>query len=167
MCLAVVTGCGGASTTTSAREPDPRPANEAPQPPRATAPHASARELLGVTGPDQPWAEMSAQDRELYMIGKILPILAEMFAEAGPEAGQQLTCESCHGPRPQTRDFVMPSPALPPVPPPGTQAYAALRQTKTRSVRFMEEQVTPTMATLLGRTSGQGGFGCRSCHRTP
>ena len=39
----------------------------------------SAIEAFGLTPPDSPWAEMSVADREFYMVGKVNPIMKELF----------------------------------------------------------------------------------------
>src|SRR5689334_13969802 len=44
-------------------------------------PHGSARELIGIHGPEHPWTEMSHDDKQNEMIGRFLPIMSEIFQE--------------------------------------------------------------------------------------
>lgn len=124
--------------------------------------HGSAIETLGITPPETPWAEMSRQDREMYMVGKVLPIMNELFqrqyGSRYPDSG--ITCETCHGDDGAERGFAMPSGHLLPLPAQGSPASEALVRSMPDSVRFMSETVTPTMGTLLGID----GYRCSHCH---
>lgn len=129
----------------------------------------SAIEVLGITPPEHPWSEMSEDDREFYMIGKVLPIMKETFQDFDSYAFDEFECQTCHGKDAEERQFAMPSPSLPPVPDRGTEAFAHLERDHPRMVRFMEQKVTPRTATLLGFevADGEGGFGCNGCHPHP
>ena len=124
------------------------------------AERASAIELLGITGPEAPWAEMSADDREMYMVGKVLPIMQELFAGQDPERWNTYACETCHGGDMREVSFRMPPSSSYAVPAEGTPAWVGMERTFPEVVRFMREDVTPTMGTLLGVE----GFGCHGCH---
>lgn len=121
----------------------------------------SARELIGISGPEQPWSEMVRDDREMDMVARFHPIFREIFQEFEPEHFTEFGCESCHGSDMRERDFAMPSAALPPVPMAGTDAYRAMAGQHPRDVQFMEETVTPTMQTMLGMGAT---FTCNGCH---
>ncbi|MFW6050108.1 MAG: hypothetical protein ACODAU_02970 [Myxococcota bacterium] len=131
----------------------------------------SAIEVMGISGPEQPWAEMSMDEREFYMIGKVLPITMEIFQEFDALAFEEFGCESCHGDDAEAREFAMPTRSLPPVPAPDTEEWAAMEKDQPRMVRFMREKVTPVTATLLGLEAFDPetgrGFGCNDCHPTP
>lgn len=122
--------------------------------------HAGATERLTVSGPDAPWASMSQADRELYMIGKVMPIMHEVFARQYGERAAEFGCETCHGARMREVSFAMPPRDGMPVPPVGTPAFARLERQFPESVRFMRDVVTPTMGTLLGIE----GYTCNHCH---
>ena len=47
---------------------------------KATTGKMSAMDAMGLTPPDAPWEEMSFADKEFYMIGKVNPIMQELFA---------------------------------------------------------------------------------------
>ncbi len=122
----------------------------------------SAIETLGITPPPRPWAEMNREDREMYMVGKVMPIMNELFqrqyGSRYPESG--ITCATCHGEDGPARGFAMPSAHLMPLPAYGSPASAALARSMPESIAFMRDTVTPTMGTLLG----VDGYRCSHCH---
>ena len=71
---------------------------------------------------------MSTDDRTLYMIGKVLPIMQETFAMKDPTRFQEFQCETCHGTDMRERRFQMPAPSAFPVPPPDSRAFARLER---------------------------------------
>ena len=123
----------------------------------------SAREILGIRGPEVAWADMSHEDREMDMIGRFLPIMSEVFHEHNAERYAHLDCVSCHGEQMQERNFELPSPDLPAIPEQGTAAYNALSMALPEVMHFMEQEVTPISGTLLGM---EDDFSCHSCHPT-
>lgn len=128
--------------------------------PPAVEHHDGAMAQLTVSPPETPWATMSRGDREMYMIGKVMPIMNEVFARQYGTRVANFGCETCHGRDMREVAFAMPSRAAMPVPQPGTSAYARLERQFPESVRFMSEVVTPTMGTLLGIE----GYTCNHCH---
>ncbi len=126
--------------------------------------HASARELIGINGPEKPWSEMNHEEKEMDMIARFLPIMTEVFQEHDAEEFGNFGCESCHGADMRERNFEMPSAHLPPVALPGTPAYREMASHEPEMMRFMEEGVTPTMQTMLGMGAT---FTCNGCHPTP
>lgn len=122
----------------------------------------SARELLGINPPPEPWESMSHADQEMYMVAYVLPIHAEIFAEHDAEeyGNGRFVCETCHGDDGQQRNWEMPSRSLPPLPPEGSERWNAAAQRDPESWRFMTEVVTPTMRTQLG----QPELTCFACH---
>lgn len=122
----------------------------------------SAIETLGITGPTTPWAEMSRMDREMYMVGKVMPIMNELFVRQYgtryPETG--ITCATCHGPDGEARGFAMPSGSILALPAFGTPGMERMQNAMPDSFRFMSETVGPTMATLLGMPE----YRCSGCH---
>ncbi len=123
----------------------------------------SARELIGIQGPERPWSEMSHEEQEMDMIARFLPIMSEVFQEHDASEFASFGCESCHGPDMREQHFHMPSAHLPPVPPPGTPAYQQMAAAHPEDTRWMEEEVTPIMQTMLGMGAT---FTCNGCHPT-
>lgn len=123
---------------------------------------ASALELIGINPPEQPWEEMSHEEKEFDMIGRFHPIYRELFQQQDAERWADFGCETCHGPDMRERNFDMPATHLPPIPEPGSERYTRARGVLTDMYTFMEEQVTANMQTMLGAEE----FTCNSCHPT-
>lgn len=121
----------------------------------------SARELLGIQGPEQPWESMSHADQEMYMVAYVLPIHAELFKEHDAEEYSQFDCASCHGDDGPARNYAMPSRYLPSLPAEGSPQWNAARARNPGAWTFMEEQVLPVMRTQLG----QPEMTCYACHQ--
>ncbi len=157
--------CGGGSSSTTGEETESAETagGEGEVEPGSHA-HASARELIGINPPEQPWSTMSHDDKEMDMIARFLPITKEMFQEYDASRFADFGCESCHGTDMREREFAMPSAQLPAVPAAGTPAYQNMASALPEMTHFMEEQVTPTMGTMLGMGDT---FTCNGCHPTP
>ena len=143
----MVLGCGGKSQkgTTAAKDGK-----------------LSAIESMGLTGPDEPWEQMSFDDKEFYMIGKVNPIMQEMFGKYDAQEFADFDCVDCHGKEMKELKFKMPAPSMYVVPPEGTLAYKGMEATFPEMVAFMKDTVTPAMAKLMG----QPGMTCADCHPT-
>lgn len=124
--------------------------------------HHGAIEAIGISGPDTPWADMSHEEREWYMVGKVLPIMKEVFAEHDAErfAPSSYGCATCHGDNGAEVDYAMPAANQYRVPEPGTPAWENMERIFPDMVTFMKERVTPTMGTLLGIEN----YTCHHCH---
>ena len=120
----------------------------------------SAIEAMGMTPPDSPWEEMNVADREFYMIGKVNPIMQELFAAHDAEEFAEFDCVDCHGEEMREINFKMPAPSMYIVPPEGTPGHRGMMSTFPQTVKFMEETVTPAMGKLLGIEN----LTCASCH---
>jgi hypothetical protein len=136
----VLTACGGSKSKTSGS--------------------AGAIELMGLTPPDSPWEEMSVEDKEFYMIGKVNPIMKELFTAHDAEEYDDFDCVDCHGEEMREIDFKMPAPSMFIVPPEGTPGHRGMLSTFPEAVKFMQETVTPAMGSLLGIQD----FSCAGCH---
>lgn len=156
-------GCGGSSAATTV-EPSSQAApddwdDDMPDT-TGTTYTGSAIETLGITGPDTPWATMSAEEREFYMIGKVLPIMHEVFTRHDAQKYEGFSCETCHGDNMREVRFAMPDASIFRLPEPGSRGWAAMEATQGDAVRFMRDEVTPTMGTLLGIED----YTCFHCH---
>jgi hypothetical protein len=120
----------------------------------------SAIEAMGITPPDSDWEQMSVADKEFYMIGKVNPIMKELFAGHDAEEFGDFDCVDCHGEEMREIDFKMPAPSMYIVPPEGTPGHRGMLATFPDEVKFMQETVTPSMGKLLGIES----FSCAGCH---
>ena len=115
---------------------------------------------MGLTPPEVPWRDMDEAAKEFYMIGKVNPIMQELFARHDAEAFAGFSCEHCHGQEMRELKFKMPAPSMYVVPKEGTRAYRGMEQTFPEMVAFMRDTVTPAMSTLLG----QPELSCATCH---
>ncbi len=120
----------------------------------------SAIEAMGITPPDSPWEAMSVADKEFYMVGKVDPIMQELFAAHDAEEFADFDCVDCHGKEMREIQFKMPAPSMYIVPPEGTPGHRGMLSTFPEMVKFMQETVTPTMGKLLGIED----FTCAGCH---
>lgn len=120
----------------------------------------SAIEAMGITPPDSPWDEMSVADKEFYMIGKINPIMQELFTAHDAEEYGDFDCVDCHGEEMREINFKMPAPSMYIVPPEGTPGHRGMLSTFPDEVKFMQEVVTPSMGKLLGIED----YTCAGCH---
>jgi hypothetical protein len=139
----VLAACGGSKSTSS-----------------GSTGKMSAIEAMGITPPDAPWEEMSVADKEFYMIGKVNPIMKELFTAHDAEEFADFDCVDCHGEEMREIDFKMPAPSMYIVPPEGTPGHRGMMSTFPEMVKFMEETVTPSMGKLLGVQN----FTCSGCH---
>lgn len=169
--LGLLAGCGAKPTTAASAETTPAPAAAEPvstwePPPLPT--ETPAIKNLGITGPDKPWAGMSYDEKEWYMVGKVHPVMREVFQSLDHDKyeGLKFECTPCHGENPAARKYKMPSDHLSPVPAAGTEDWKAMQNAKI--VKFMVQRVTPSMASLIGEKSGEPGtegvFTCWGCH---
>lgn len=146
--ILALAGCGGA-----AAEPE-------------TPDEAAAEPEIGP--PPEPWEQMSFDERKRYMGRQVMPVVAPMFEAYDPEAFAGFSCDTCHGEDMQDRGFEMPNPSLPALYPTGTPEQRQMVEEHPELVRFMFNDVLPTMQTLLGaepydEDTGTG-FSCFSCH---
>ena len=132
-----------------------------------TAQEGSARALLGIEGPETPWQDQGADEREFYMVGKYHPIMREIMAPyfeyrglTEDQANKKLDCVTCHGADMREVLFKMPSGSLMQLPAPESEAWKNLEGLFPAEMQYMKEEVTPTSATLLGHEQGA----CNNCH---
>lgn len=114
-----------------------------------------------IVAPEQPWSEMSHEDKGTDMVMRFEPVFRVMFQGHDTEEFGHFGCGTCHGEDAEAVEYEMPSAQLPPVPMPGTPAYQAMTEHEPEMVRFMEEEVTPAMQTMLGVGAT---FTCQGCH---
>ena len=120
----------------------------------------SAMDAMGLTPPDSPWDTMSFADKEFYMIGKVNPIMKELFVAHDAEEFADFDCVDCHGEEMKEINFKMPAPSMYIVPPEGTPGHRGMLSTFPEEVKFMQEVVTPGMGKLLGIEN----YTCAGCH---
>lgn len=171
--LGLSAGCGGATkttpeTATSASEETTQAAPKSNWEP-APLPDEGAIKLLGLSGPDdKPWDKMNYDEKEWYMVGKVHPVMRQVFQtfNAKKYEGEKFECVPCHGENPEQRKYKMPSDHLSPVPAFGSKDWHEMEN--TRMFKFMNKRVTPSMGTLIGKEAWNPetgeGYSCWGCH---
>ena len=163
--LSLGAGCGGASKTT------PESATSAPKSDwePAPLPDEGAIKLLGLTGPDdKSWDAMTYDEKEWYMVGKVHPVMRQVFQtfNAKKYEGEKFECVPCHGENPEQRKYKMPSDHLSPVPAFGSKDWHEMEN--SRVFKFMNQRVTPSTGKLLGKEAWNPetgeGYSCWGCH---
>jgi len=169
----LVSACGGTASKQAAT-PAENPATAEPPPQAAWEPPPlpddpkGAIAMLGLTGPDKPWETMNHEEKEWYMIGKVHPIMRQVFQtlDGARYAGEKFECAPCHEPNFEVTKYKMPNPKLSPVPAFGTPEWKAMEG--ARIVKFMQARVTPVMSQLLGYDPNDASKGdavtCHACH---
>ncbi len=158
---ALEVGCGGAQKSTTPVEA--KPTWEPP-----ALPTDGAIGQLGITPPDKAWESMTYEEQEWYMIGKVHPIMRQVFQtyDQAKYAGLGFECFECHGKDAKERKYKMPATHLSPVPPYDSEDFKAMYN--SRIVQFMVKRVTPVMGQLLGAPAFKPetgeGFSCYGCH---
>ncbi len=116
---------------------------------------------------DPGWSALSWEERHDLMTFVVLPNMSRLFQHFRGTPAPEMTCRTCHGEDGERVGYAMPH-GLPPLDPRGTSDVGAGEPDQARMAKFMIEEVTPTMANLLGMrrrdpASGQG-FSCFNCH---
>lgn len=149
------------------KQQTPSPAEAAAS--AAVTPEAANEPVVGP--PEVAWADMSKEQRGVYMKKVVMPKMQEAFHAFDPQAYEKITCATCHGSGAKDHSFKMPSADLPKLP--STPAgWARLQTEEAEWMKFMGGTVKPQMAALLGKPNFDpqnpqpGAFGCMGCHVT-
>lgn len=121
-----------------------------------------------IPGPPRPWAELSHEEHGAYMAREVLPRMSALFSAYDGERYAEFECVTCHGADARERNFAMPNPSILPLHPTGSAGQHQTVRDHPEGVRFMYNQVLPTMQALLGASAfneatGEG-FTCYACH---
>jgi hypothetical protein len=115
------------------------------------------------------YADMSFQQREVFMSAVVLPRMKEIFVAFDPKFST-MDCATCHGGGVADGSYAMPSPDIAPLP--GSEE-AFMEYVKdpehARWSQFMMDKVWPPMADLLqvakfDPATNPTGFSCSNCH---
>ena len=116
---------------------------------------------------------MKHEQRVTFMKKVITPKMKVVFQEYDARKFKRVDCATCHGKDGKSRDFKMPSNDIHALPgsPEAFQAKLKEEPTWPKWAKFMSEQVTPQVATLLGKPHFdpkkpvEGAFSCTGCHK--
>jgi hypothetical protein len=170
--LGLVVACGGANkaeTSTAKKEKSGGRSSPASNWQPAPLPDDGPIKILGLTGPDtKPWDDMSYDEKEWYMIGKVHPIMRQVFQTYNHDKyeGEKFECVPCHGENPEAKKYKMPSDHLSKVPKFGSDDWKAMEN--SRVFKFMNLRVTPAMGKVIGKEEWDPetgkGYSCWGCH---
>lgn len=141
--------------------------------PEVVQPTSSANTAGGsqddvIPSPPKPWDEMTFAEQQGWMAAEVLPRVGPMFESFDGERFAGFSCDGCHGASMQERGFEMPNPDILALHPTGSDEQHQMVQAHPQMVRFMFNQVLPTMQKLLGAedfdVETQEGFSCYACH---
>jgi hypothetical protein len=139
--ILVLAACGGKSAT-------------------STSPTDTATAVL----PDVPFDELDHDQKAEFMKQKVVPAMEPIFKGHDPQEFAEFGCVTCHGEQAKQGHFDMPSTDLPKL------NFADMSKFKPEDIEWMQKEVKPTMAKLLGRPEytpeTPTGFGCQNCHTT-
>lgn len=125
-----------------------------------------------VEAADDGWASSTWEDRHDLMTWTVLPSMAKRFQTFRGEPSPSLTCRTCHGADAEVVRYALPN-SLPALSRAHMPSRASTDPRTARMVAFMEDEVTPTVAKMLGLrvvspTSNEaraaGAFSCFTCH---
>jgi len=119
----------------------------------ACATHATPRSA-GTPRRDE-WTPLTWEERHSAMTFRVLPNMGRLFEGYRHEDAPRLTCRTCHGQDAEQVAYAMPH-ALPALDP------EHMPDRSRPIVAFMMDEVTPTMADLLG--VNRATFSCFACH---
>ena len=129
-----------------------------------TAPDARGTEAAP---PTDDWKSATWEERHDVMTFTVLPNMARLFQRFRGEPWPTMTCATCHGRDGEDVAFKMPR-GLPPLDPKHMPDPDSPDPKEARITKFMIEEVTPTMADLMGRPrmdpKTHRGFSCFACH---
>ena len=121
---------------------------------------------------DDSWAKSSWEDRHDLMTWTVLPSMAKRFQTFRGEPSPSLSCRTCHGADAEAVLYALPN-SLPALSRAHMPSRASPDPRTARMVAFMEDEVTPAVAEMLGLrvvspTSNEvrvaGTFSCFTCH---
>ena len=114
--------------------------------------------------PSGPWSELSYAERITFMEQLVMPAMREIFVGENAASYPGLSCETCHGSYAVSNDYRMPN-GLYPLSLDDFPLTNSPDHQVAQAAVFMEEEVKPIMADLLGlEPFPTGDFGCFSCH---
>ena len=105
--------------------------------------------------PRDEWRPLTWEDRHAAMTFRVLPNMGRLFQGYRHEDAPRLTCRTCHGQDAEEVAYAMPR-ALPALDP------QHMPDRSRPIVAFMMDEVTPTMADLVG--VDRASFSCFACH---
>jgi hypothetical protein len=109
---------------------------------------------------------MSGPQKMAFMKGTVAPEMKVEFQAFDGHDYAAFDCKTCHGAGASAGNFKMPNPDLPRLD--VAHAFTKDRATHPKEMEFMQHEVQPRMAKMLGQPEHSAahpdGFGCMDCH---
>jgi hypothetical protein len=124
----------------------------------------------GVASEPKAYADMTFEERALFMNDVVLPHMKETFTAFDPKLAN-MSCETCHGEGVSTGSYAMPSRQVPRLPASEEEFLEYVKDPEHgRWSQFMMDKVWPEMASLLkvkmfDPQTQVDGFSCHNCHK--
>lgn len=113
------------------------------------------------------WTSLSRQDKIAYMSSTVVPVMGALFEAYDSERFASFSCTTCHGDDMVAAHYQLPNDLFR-LDPSALPYSSSADPTEAAWGTFMETQVLPTMAELLGTDAvdaGGDGLSCFDCHR--
>lgn len=121
---------------------------------------AAARVVTPPATPERDeWTRATWEERHDTMTWLVLPNMARKFQEFNGTPYPELACVTCHGANAEQVQYKMPN-GLPPLDPAHMPSEASHDPRQARFAAFMKDDVTPSLAHLLGKPD----VPCFTCH---
>jgi hypothetical protein len=123
-----------------------------------------------VEAPDKSYADMTFEERALFMNDTVLPRMKARFSAFDPKYAD-MTCSTCHGDGVSTGTYRTPDARIVRLPATEEDFLEYVKDPeKARWAQFMMEKVWPEMADILqvkmyDPTTHPAGFSCHNCHK--
>ena len=118
---------------------------------------------------DNEWQYLSFEQRHAQMTFLIHPTMMEKFQAFYKTPNPELTCANCHGENAEVEGYNRANSDIEPLKPSRVRALYEAGVTLTPLQRFKRDDITPTMARLMGVPQYDPatglGFSCFGCHR--
>jgi hypothetical protein len=160
--------CGGAEPTgaTTPAPASPAPTAAAPSATSTAEPSTPAPGASPATPAAPPpagaFSTFTNEQKLQHMKTVIKPTMGKLFTAFDPKDFADFGCATCHGEKKEDTHKVLPKLTL------SGDGFKKLSTAKPAIMKFMAEQVTPTMATAMGEKPfdpvTHKGFGCGGCH---
>ncbi len=118
---------------------------------------------------EDDWRFMTFEKKHERMTFVIHPVMMERFQKFYKTEAPELTCVSCHGEAPERVDYDLANTSLKALSRERVRLLYVEDAVLTKEQAFKRDNITPTMARLLGVPAYDPntglGFSCFGCHR--
>jgi len=120
-----------------------------------------APETTTPSSSETSFAQLDLDHQIAFMKTVVVPAMKPVFQDHDAEKFREFGCTTCHGEGANVGDFDLPNGKLPKL------DFSDLSRYQSRDLDWMQRQVKPTMARLLGIPEADDpkqGLSCLTCH---